>query len=61
MNESIAATGQTRMPLVNRGVILTYDRLDKIRSQVEPNRTLWVIEPSLLTRRLHQSTRSAGV
>ncbi|HEY8966542.1 MAG TPA: hypothetical protein VIM58_08870 [Candidatus Methylacidiphilales bacterium] len=53
MNENIAAPGQSRMALVNRGVVLTEERLRKVVPMVEATRNFWVIEPSLMTRRLH--------
>ncbi|HEY8966009.1 MAG TPA: hypothetical protein VIM58_06175, partial [Candidatus Methylacidiphilales bacterium] len=56
LNETIAAKGQRPgpgvMPLANRGVILTEGRLNKIVPDLEANRTLWVIEPSLFARRI---------
>jgi DNA-binding response OmpR family regulator len=55
LNELVAAKGQNRrIPLANRGVVLSQERLEKVAAQIEPNQTLWVIEPSLLTRRLHR-------
>ena len=56
LNETIASRGQRSgpgiMPLANRGVILTEGRLRKIVPELESNRTLWVIEPSLFARRM---------
>ena len=56
LNETIASRGQRPgpgvMPLANRGVILTEGRLNKIVPELEANRTLWVIEPSLFARRM---------
>lgn len=56
LNETIASRGQRPgpgvMPLANRGVILTEGRLNKIVPDLEANRTLWVIEPSLFARRM---------
>ncbi len=56
LNETIAARGQRPgpgvLPLANRGVILTESRLNKIVPDLEANRTLWVIEPSLFARRI---------
>ncbi len=56
MNENIAAPGQIRLALVNRGVVLTEDRLRKIIPMVEASRNFWVIEPSLMTRQLHSGS-----
>ncbi|SDU16858.1 hypothetical protein SAMN05444156_2375 [Verrucomicrobium sp. GAS474] len=53
MNENISAPGQSRIALVNRGVVLTEERLRKIVPMVEATRNFWVIEPSLMTRQLH--------
>ncbi len=55
MNETIAASGQGRIPLISKGVVLTEERLRKIRTEVEETRNFWVIEPSLLARRLSNS------
>ncbi len=56
VNEPIAAKGQNRrIPLANRGVVFNPERLGKIIPQLENSQTLWVIEPSLLTRRLHRN------
>ena len=55
MNETIAASGQGRIPLISKGVVLTEERLRKIRTEVEATRNFWVIEPSLLARRLSNS------
>ncbi len=50
--ESLATPNQQRIPLISRGAVLTPDRLKKIESQLEPTRNFWVVEPSLLARRL---------
>jgi len=50
--ESVAAPNQQRIPLISRGGVITFDRIKKIEAQLEPTRNFWVVEPSLLARRL---------
>jgi len=50
--ESVATPAQQRIPLISRGAVITPERIKKIESHLEPTRNFWVVEPSLLARRL---------
>jgi len=50
--ESVATPVQQRIPLISRGAVLTIERIKKIESQLEPTKNYWIVEPSLLARRL---------